>query len=77
MPFIRLLILAAVIWLIYRLARRLLPRKPAVTGRSEGTRMVRCAQCGVYVTEEDACKKNGEAYCCEDHYLKHRDDPSP
>jgi len=72
MPLVRLLILIAVIWLLYRLVRRLLPGKPSVTDQSETTRMVKCAHCGVYVAENDTYGKGGDIYCCEDHYHKHR-----
>lgn len=69
MNLIRLIILALVIWLIYRMVRRLLA-KPANdnTARPQvGTDMVRCAHCGIHIPENEALYADGQPYCSEEH----------
>ncbi|MEN8168672.1 MAG: PP0621 family protein [Pseudomonadota bacterium] len=71
MSLIRLIALAVIFWLLYRLilklmskAQRHTPRKEAPP--SDGT-MVRCERCGLHVPEKQALTKDGKAYCCEEH----------
>ena len=69
MNLIRLIILALVIWLIYRMVRRMLA-KPAATKSAPprvGTDMVRCAHCGIHIPENEALYRDGQPYCSEEH----------
>ena len=68
---IRLIALAAIFWLLYRLILTLLnkARPPAVrrTPPPGGDTMVRCAQCGLHIPQGEALLQNGRFYCCEEH----------
>ncbi len=69
MNLIRLIILALVIWLIYRMVRRMLAKpdntKPA--SPSPGTNMVRCAHCGIHIPETEALFRDDRPYCSDAH----------
>lgn len=69
MNLIRLIVLALVFWLLYRMALRLLsknetkaPPRPKV-----GTDMVRCAHCGIHIPKSEALQRDGHDYCSEEH----------
>ena len=70
MGIIRLLLLIAVIWVVYRFMRgtvlssvkRDKPDKPA--------KMVKCPFCEVYITKSDAYSHDDQFYCSYDHYRK-------
>lgn len=69
MNLIRFIVLALVIWLIYRMVRRMLAKpgsaKPA--SPQSGTNMVRCAHCGIHIPETEALFRDGHPYCSETH----------
>ncbi|GAA5111816.1 PP0621 family protein [Alloalcanivorax gelatiniphagus] len=72
MGLIRLLILAAVVYLGWRLARRLLNASGGASGggrdaapRSE--KMIKCRQCGVHVPEGESFRHRGLAFCSQEH----------
>ena len=69
MGLIRLLILAALIYITWRLAKRLLSagdrRTPDIRSRSE--KMIKCRQCGVHVPEGEALRHRELAFCCQEH----------
>jgi formylmethanofuran dehydrogenase subunit E len=72
MTFLRLLFIAGVIWLLYRLARKLFVKTDTDSRKSlETTHMVRCAYCNVYTTKQDAYLKEDNYFCSSDHYEKH------
>ncbi|ASK35065.1 PP0621 family protein [Alloalcanivorax mobilis] len=82
MGLIRLLVFAALIYLIWRLAKRLLParhgdaRRPAEPDKATAQRMLKCQQCGVHVPEHEAFQHNGLSFCCQSHqrqYLEHHE----
>ncbi|HKK14984.1 MAG TPA: PP0621 family protein [Gammaproteobacteria bacterium] len=65
---LRLLIIAAVIWLAFKLLRPRPPRpKPRLATRRDGGRMVRCDDCGLYVPEKEAVSTGDHHYCSEAH----------
>ncbi len=70
MNLIRLIAIAVIFWLLYRLILALLSkaRQPARRDSPplEGT-MVRCEQCGLHVPQEQALIKGDKYYCCEEH----------
>ncbi|WP_303759516.1 PP0621 family protein [Alcanivorax jadensis] len=82
MGLIRLLIIAALIYLAWRVVKNLLSQ---ASGRdnsspdrsSQDTQaMLKCAQCGVHVPAPEAFTHNGHHFCCQEHqrlYLEHHD----
>ena len=79
MGLIRLIIIAALIYLAWRVIKRLLAQaRPNDSGNSSGNPqiMVKCAQCGVHVPTSDAFSHNGQHFCSQEHqrqYLEHHD----
>lgn len=65
---IRLLILAVLIWLVYRLvkayAKSLEP--PQIKAKSGGD-MVRCAHCGIHIPKSEGLLQDGKVFCSEAH----------
>jgi len=76
MSFLRLLFLAFIIWLLYRLIRKLTDKRDFGSRKSlETTHMVRCAYCDVYTIKQNAYFRENNYYCSPDHYEKqaHKD----
>lgn len=75
MNLIRILVIAAVVWLAYALFKRWLEGKnqprPGADGRPQ-ERMVKCAYCGVHVPESQALHSGGRSYCSPEHRDAHR-----
>lgn len=75
MNLIRLIAIAAIIWLIYRMVtgrKRSKERIEQKQGRPVD-KMVKCAYCGTHVPESEAIAANGRYYCSEEH----RDSDTP
>jgi uncharacterized protein len=68
---IRLIALAAIFWLLYRLILTLLNKaSPPAARRTPppgGNTMVRCAQCGLHIPQGEALEREGHYYCCAEH----------
>jgi uncharacterized protein len=68
---IRYLLLAAAIWAVFMLLRRLRAdrrkRRPPRDGAP--VNMVSCAHCGIHVPQPEALEKEGRFYCCREHML--------
>lgn len=83
MGLIRLLILAALVYLAWRFAKRLLAaanrgddQRPPRSSEPRGETMVRCQQCGLHVPEAEAFKHRGLGFCSQEHqrqYLEHHE----
>jgi uncharacterized protein len=71
MGLVRLLILAALIWLVWRILRNTLlaapGKNPANDSRPDSQKMVRCAWCGVHSPEALAVRQENLLFCCEEH----------
>lgn len=69
MGIIRLLILAALIWLVWRILRSTLlaPPQQGNPPASGTQKMVRCAECGVHTPESLAVRQNEQRFCSEEH----------
>jgi uncharacterized protein len=69
MGIVRLLLLVAAAWLIWR-ALGAWKRRSAVPVRRApklGGPMVRCAHCGLHVPKREAVTRDERSYCCEAH----------
>lgn len=69
---VRILLLLALVYLIWRLVRLARSRLSAVnraTAKRSGLRVssVRCAQCGLFLPESDALLYKGRHYCSTEH----------
>ncbi|MED5387764.1 MAG: PP0621 family protein [Pseudomonadota bacterium] len=79
MGLIRLLIIAGLIYLAWRIARNLLSQarsSGSTTQQSDAQPMLKCAHCGVHVPAPDAFSHNGLHFCSQEHqrlYLEHHD----
>ena len=71
MNLIRLIALAALFWLLYRLILTVLSKMQRPTVEQErpakGGTMVRCARCGVHVPQSEALEQAGHYYCSREH----------
>ena len=71
MNLIRLIALAALFWLLYRLILALLQKGQRPAARQEGGEpadtMVRCEQCDLHIPRSQALERGGKFYCCEAH----------
>lgn len=69
MNLIRLIVIALIFWLLYRMIHRMLA-KPGVEKTAKpqvGTDMVRCAHCGIHIPKSEALQRDGRDYCSEEH----------
>lgn len=80
MGLIRLLILAALIYIIWRFYQSLrAPRReqgPVAPASPAAEPMVKCRQCGLHVPESDAFLYRGLGFCSQEHqrlYLQNHD----
>lgn len=72
MSLLRLLFIAGIIWLLYRLIKKLtFKRNPDNRKTLETTHMVRCTYCDTYIIRQDACFREDSFFCSPDHYAKH------
>ena len=64
----RTLVIIIVLALIVMIAKRLWqkPRPPANSGRQPG-KMVQCANCGIYIPEQEALSRGDRFYCSQAH----------
>jgi uncharacterized protein len=74
MNLIRILALALIIWLIYRMIKQWLTNKRdrQVESRKETPavgKMVKCEQCGLHIPEQEAVQSQGRHFCS----IQHRD----
>lgn len=71
MNLIRLLVIAAIIWLILRIFKNWQEKnaisKKNSTKNSQIKNMVQCSKCGVHLPEQEALKSDNQFYCCEEH----------
>ena len=79
MGLIRLLIIAALIYIAWRVFRNLVSRSQQAdtpTTRQHQELMRKCAQCSVHVPDHEAFSHNGKHFCSQEHqrlYLEHHD----
>ncbi|BAP13339.1 MAG: hypothetical protein AOY29_05390 [Alcanivorax borkumensis] len=79
MGLIRLIIIAALIYLAWRVMKQLLAQaRPTAPDNSTSNPqiMVKCAQCGVHVPAPDAFSHGGLHFCSQEHqrqYLEQHD----
>lgn len=71
MNLIRLLVIAAIVWLTLRIFRNwqnknIIAKKKTIKD-SQIKNMVECSKCGIHLPEQEALKSNNKFYCCEEH----------
>lgn len=66
---IRLIIFLLIGWLLFRLVRDWLNRRPKIKKPADEIidTMVRCIQCDVHLPRQNAIEKDGQFFCCEEH----------
>lgn len=66
---IKILLLAVIIWLLYRILRGYANSIPQNGGAKDAKAalMVQCDYCGVHVPQEESLTIDGKHYCCESH----------
>jgi len=69
MNLIRLIVIALVFWLLYRMIQRMLakPESKKPASPRVGTDMVRCAHCGIHIPKNEALQSDRFYYCSEEH----------
>ena len=70
MGIVRLLIIGVVVWIAFRLFKRITNR-PAISENSKNNspskKMVQCKQCGLHIPIDEALPKGDDYFCCSDH----------
>jgi len=67
----RTLVIIIVLVLIVIIAKRLLQKSQTPARRSQkNEHMVQCANCGIYVPEQEALQRSGRYYCSQAHLDK-------
>ncbi len=67
---IRLILLAVIVWIIYRLIKGYTKSLAKTQSKSPGQiseDMVRCAQCGVHIPKSEGLFAEGKVFCSEAH----------
>ena len=71
MNLFRLLIIAAIVWLVIRIFKnwqeKNLTAKKNTDKDSTIKNMVQCSKCDVHLPEQEAIRSNNKFYCCEEH----------
>jgi uncharacterized protein len=64
----RTLVIIIVLVLVVMIAKRLLARPgTAVKRKTASEHMVQCANCGIYIPEQEALQRAGRFYCSQAH----------
>lgn len=64
----RTLVIIIILVLIVIIAKRLwLKPQTPVRRRQKNERMVQCANCGIYIPEQEALQRAGQYYCSQAH----------
>lgn len=75
--FVRLLLIAAIIGVVWYLFRRLSPttkaqqQAPPPTSANPQAAMDRCLECGVHAPEDSGVRYQQAFFCCPEHMNKH------
>jgi len=70
MNLIRLLVIVAIIWLVYRIYQNWQAAKPVSSKKTKTPPiedMVQCSKCGVHLPANEALKSGDKFYCSESH----------
>ncbi len=71
MPIFRLLIAAAIVWLLFYVYRRIhktvADRRQSPRKITETKEMVRCERCGLHIPSTEAIEQAGHYYCSQEH----------
>jgi uncharacterized protein len=78
MGLIRLLVLAALIWLVWRVAKHAIARiQQAPRPPLDSQKMVRCAWCDLHIPQTDAIGFRELHFCCDDHRQQWQEKNAP
>lgn len=64
---LKLVLLAAVVWLIIRILKQYASNIEAAPKQAATQDMVRCHQCHTHIPKSESIQKDGRYYCCEAH----------
>lgn len=71
---IRVILIAAAIWLVWRVVSKVLlggpqdsRQDPQNSNPDTPARMLKCEQCGVHIPEPEAFSAQGHHFCCNAH----------
>lgn len=68
MSLIRLIVIALLVWIVYRMIRiSLEKRKIQPKSKPKIADMVACEYCGLHIPAEEAIQSNDRSYCCREH----------
>ena len=67
MGLVRILVLALLIYVIWRLVRGALGSRSAPARSLDSQPMQRCEHCGLNVPEQEALSHDGRHFCCLEH----------
>lgn len=67
MGLVRILLLALLVYVIWRLIRGALGQRGTPAGGRDSQRMQRCEHCGLNVPEQEALRHDGRHFCCLEH----------
>ncbi len=76
MGIVRLLIIGVLVWLAFRLFKRITNR-PSISENSAqnspSKKMIQCKQCGLHIPVDEALSKGDDHFCCSDHRDQEQD----
>lgn len=70
MGIVRLLIIGVVVWLAFKLLKRLTNRPSISEDRAKDSpakKIVECKQCGLHIPIDEALPKDSDYFCCSEH----------
>lgn len=78
MNLIRLIVIGLIIYLLIRAFKRWQANKVSMQNQDKDPEklqqdMVACKLCDLHVPEDEALKKNGQYYCCQEHLDQDKD----
>lgn len=63
----RIVLLVAVVWLAYKLIRKVITPPADQKAQESFETMVSCSHCGLHLPKAEAVSRHGRHYCCAEH----------
>lgn len=73
MNLIRLIVIALIIYLVFRIFKRWAANKNMNRPTLKETKMVQCKVCQLHIPENEALHHNGKFYCSQEHLEEKQD----